>query len=230
MPTPQANPAAKPLKLNTTAYCLLGLIKLKPQSAYDLTKFLERSMLKFSLPRAPSQLYNEPKKLAKQGLLDSETEMRNGRERTLYRITREGEMQLSHWLLQPGEAAKIEFKSLLKFYLAGASDVDALKNRIAEIKQQTLQEARDVHAQIRRFTSKGLILPEVAINAALTSRFAVAQIKARLHWVEEMEQLLIDSAMNTDAEQWALEIYQQSQNDLLELLDRQLPSEDSHDQ
>jgi len=215
---PRSMPSKKTLKLNTTACCLLGLIELRPQSAYDLTKFLERSMLKYSLPRTPSQLYNEPKKLAKQGLLSSQSEVRQGRERTVYHITKEGRAMLSEWLLQPGEAAKLEFKSLLKFYLAGASDIQALKNRIAEIKQQTLQEVRDVHTQISRFTEKGLLLKEVSMNAAMTSRFAVAQIKARLNWVEEVEALLAGINAATEPETWSIEVYRQTQRDLKQLM------------
>ncbi|BFM15125.1 hypothetical protein R50073_13080 [Maricurvus nonylphenolicus] len=216
---PTADTKDKPIKLNTTAYCLLGLIELKPQSAYDLTKFLERSMLKYSLPRTPSQLYNEPKKLAKLGLVSTETETRQGRERTEYHITPMGRELLSEWLSQPGEAAKLEFKSLLKFYLTGASDPQALRDRIEEIKQQNLQEIRDVHAQISRFTAKGVILKEVAINAALTSRFAVGQIKARLQWVEEMQALLAELPDEEDPESWAIEVYRQSQEDLKGLMD-----------
>ena len=214
-----AKAKSKPIKLNTTAYCLLGLIDLKPQSAYDITKFLERSMLKYSLPRTPSQLYNEPKKLANLGLVKAKTETRQGRERTVYYIAPKGQRLLSEWLSEPGEAAKLEFKSMLKFYLASASNPQALRDRVEEIKQQTLQEIREVHAQISRFTSKGVILKEVAINAALTSRFAVGQVKARLEWVDEMESLLAKLSEDVEPESWAIEVYRESQRDLKDLID-----------
>ncbi len=210
----------KPIKPNTTAFCLLGLISLKPQSAYDLTKFLERSMLKFSLPRTPSQLYNEPKKLAKLGLVTTKTETRQGRERTVYHIAPEGQAYLTQWLTQPGEPAKLEFKSLLKFYLTGSDDPQALRDRIEEIKQQTLQEVRDTHAQISRFTSQGVILKEVAINAALTSRFGITQIRGRLNWIEEMELLLSELTDKTDPEVLAVNVYRQTQEDLKQLMER----------
>tara|TARA_B100000446_G_scaffold54908_1_gene51113 strand:- start:10759 stop:11457 length:699 start_codon:yes stop_codon:yes gene_type:complete len=218
---PTAKTSNKAIKLNTTAYCLLGLISLRPQSAYELTKFLERSLLRYSLPRSPSQLYNEPKKLAEKGLVKATSGRRQGRERTDYSITEAGSKALTEWLTEPGEPAKLEFKSMLKFYLAGATDRQALKDRVEEIKQQTFQEIRDIHDQIERFTEKGVRLKEIAVNAAMASRFGVAQIKARLAWVKEMEVMLQRdrSVRSLQSENNAMKIYQTSLLDLKELID-----------
>jgi DNA-binding PadR family transcriptional regulator len=213
------NVVTKTTKLNTTGYSLLGLIGKRPSSAYDLTKFLERSMLKYILPRSPSQLYNEPKKLATQGLITAQTEERQGRERTVYYITPEGEQVFDQWLKQPSKPQKPEYKALLKFYLTNTANKQEALEQVKEIQQQTLKNIRDSHAQISRFTSAGVPLKEIAMNAAMASRFTVGQFRAQLLWLKEAQRQLEGLDGSEDPETWAIDVYQQTQQELLELLE-----------
>ena len=56
--------------LTTTSYAILGLLAVRPWSTYELTRQMDRSLGRF-WPRAESKLYEEPKKLAAQGLAPS---------------------------------------------------------------------------------------------------------------------------------------------------------------
>ena len=51
-------------KLSTTAYALLGLIAMRPISTYEVAQWMRGSNLRALWPRAESQVYKEPKKLA----------------------------------------------------------------------------------------------------------------------------------------------------------------------
>jgi hypothetical protein len=48
-------------ELTTTSYAILGLLNIKPWSAYELTQQAQRS-LRYAWPKSESHLYAEPKR------------------------------------------------------------------------------------------------------------------------------------------------------------------------
>src|SRR5918998_1658963 len=54
-------------KLSTTSYAVLGLLGVRPWSTYELADQMSRA-LRWFWPRAQSNLYEAPKRLAAQGL------------------------------------------------------------------------------------------------------------------------------------------------------------------
>jgi DNA-binding PadR family transcriptional regulator len=87
-------------RLSTTSYVVLGTIGLRgPSTPYDLKRAVGHSVGYFwSFPHA--QLYSEPERLEKMGLLEVETE-ETGRRRKIYSITDEGRQALRDWLASP---------------------------------------------------------------------------------------------------------------------------------
>jgi DNA-binding PadR family transcriptional regulator len=87
-------------RLSTTSYVVLGTIGLRgPSTPYDLKRAVGHSVGYFwSFPHA--QLYSEPQRLEKMGLLELETET-TGRRRKIYTITEEGRAALRTWLAEP---------------------------------------------------------------------------------------------------------------------------------
>ena len=53
--------------LSTTSYAILGMLAMRPWTAYELTQQLRRS-LRYCWPKAESVLYDEPKRLVRLGL------------------------------------------------------------------------------------------------------------------------------------------------------------------
>lgn len=105
------------LQLTATSYVVLGLIEAAGESTpYDLKQGVAQTIGNFwSIPH--SQLYAEPKRLARGGLL-AERRERGGRRRIIYRLTAEGREALTAWRRE-GEAAMPELRdpSLLKLFL-----------------------------------------------------------------------------------------------------------------
>src|SRR5688572_13685267 len=102
-----------PAGLTTTSYAILGLLAIKPWTAYELTKQMERSLRHF-WPRAESRVYEEPKRLARLGLARATAETVGQRPKTRYTITPKGRRALSAWLAEPGGDPQLECEGLLK--------------------------------------------------------------------------------------------------------------------
>ncbi len=209
-------------RLNTTAYSLLGLLAKKPWSAYELTQFMGDSVLKHILPRTKSQLYSEPKKLASLGLITQTQEIKQGRERTLYKITPQGRKIFNLWLSEPGENVKIEYKSLLKFYLTNPENPKALRTRVEEMRQQAFDDIQQTLALFDHINEKGLILNQTAVVASMISRLGNKQFKARLEWLDEVDNWLDELIQNMTEEKdlmaWSSENYQRTRTQLTALL------------
>jgi DNA-binding PadR family transcriptional regulator len=134
--------------LTTTSYAVLGLLAVQPWSTYELTQQMERSLGRF-WPRAPSKLYEEPKKLVEHGLAEVSTERTGRRPRTVYAISEDGRRALAVWLREPGAGPTLEFEQLLKVFLADAgtkadvrATLEAARRWARERNAQNLEVAR----------------------------------------------------------------------------------------
>ena len=93
--------------LTTTSYAILGLLAIKSWTTYELAVQMERSV-KNIWPRAASRIYEEPKRLVKQGLAKDVLDHVGKRPRTTYSITAKGRRALSAWLAETGGGPSIE--------------------------------------------------------------------------------------------------------------------------
>jgi DNA-binding PadR family transcriptional regulator len=115
--------------LSWSAYVVLGLLATYgPATPYDLKRWVDASIGYFwSFPRA--QLYVEPERLARLGLLIERREG-TGRHRRVFSLTDAGREALQDWI-RASDSAQVELRDpgLLKLFFGGAvepADVLAL--------------------------------------------------------------------------------------------------------
>jgi PadR family transcriptional regulator AphA len=114
------------IRLSPTSYLILGLISYRgPSTPYQLKRAVGRSVGHF-WPFPHTQLYQEPDRLARAGLLVEERE-ENGRRRRTYAITEVGREALAAWLREPGTDV-MQFRDLaaLKMFLSESMSTDDL--------------------------------------------------------------------------------------------------------
>ena len=115
------------LRLGPTSYVVLGSIALRgPSTSYELKRFVEVTLgYYWAFPH--SQLYAEPDRLARAGLLTEERE-EGGRRRRTYAITPDGRRALDAWLHEP-DAGQVELRhpGLLKLFFSELADDDAFR-------------------------------------------------------------------------------------------------------
>jgi DNA-binding PadR family transcriptional regulator len=156
-------------ELAPSAYVTLGLLEVYgPGTPYDLKRWADGSIGYFwSVPRA--QLYVEPTRLAKIGLLE-ETQELEGRRRRVYRITDSGRVALRAWLRagSPG-AAENRDPGLLKLYFSAISsqeEVVALARKEAEIHAVRLAEYEAIQRRLEQLPRAGFALATLRLGQA----------------------------------------------------------------
>ena len=132
-------PAPGP-RLTTTSFALLGLLRLQPFSAYELTGYMRRSALSILWPRTEASIYREPKTLVAHGLARARVERTGQRERTVYEITAAGRRALEAWLSEPGAGPRFECEAAVKAFFGDATDLASLRSQLASLRD-------DQHAQ-----------------------------------------------------------------------------------
>lgn len=87
-------------RLSTTSYVVLGMVAMRgPSTSYELKRAVGHSVGYFwHFPHA--QLYSEPKRLLRLGLLEV-SEEGSGRRRKTYSVTEAGRTEIRDWLASP---------------------------------------------------------------------------------------------------------------------------------
>ena len=113
-------------QLNTTCYAILGILALKPRTAYELAAEMQHCF-EYFWPRADPRVYDEAKRLAARGLASVSRDRLGKRPRTTYAITPAGQRALEDWLAEPSQQpVSLEFEGLLKVFLARFGTRDQL--------------------------------------------------------------------------------------------------------
>lgn len=139
--------------LPVSSYVILGLLATRASATpYLLKKWVDESIGYFwDFPRA--QLYIDPERLARLGLVAEERET-SGRRRRVYRITEAGKAELRRWLREKAVTeVELRDQGLLKLFfgsLLSADDVRALAARERDLHRQRLAIYLQIRAQIER--------------------------------------------------------------------------------
>ncbi len=136
-----------PVSLGPSSYLILGLIaRLGPSTPYDLKRAVAQSIGYFwDFPH--SQLYTEPTRLAREGLLVEEREP-GGRRRRVFDLTEKGRRALALWLEEPTTApTEIRDHGLLKLYFGSLTEPAA----VAALAAQQLELHRRQLVAYERF-------------------------------------------------------------------------------
>lgn len=146
--------------LTTTSFAILGLLHLRPYSAYELAAQSGRS-LRFVWPTAPSRLYAEPKRLAAEGLIDIvEQPAGPTRTRKEYRITPAGRAALSDWLAGEPAPPRLEAEVLLRVLLADAGTDDDLLATLETTREQVEELNWFGRAMLETYVAGDVEFPE----------------------------------------------------------------------
>ncbi|MCA1845511.1 MAG: PadR family transcriptional regulator [Actinobacteria bacterium] len=168
-------------KLTATSYAILGLLGVRPWSAYELTKQVRRS-LHFCWPRAETRIYQEPKNLVEQGLVKATTTANGRRSRTEYAITAKGRKALRAWLGEPSAPPRLESEALLRLFFAEHGTKEDLLATLEELEGQALALRSQAVEQGSEYLAGTAPFPERLPILALVGRFTLDHTSLVADW------------------------------------------------
>jgi PadR family transcriptional regulator, regulatory protein AphA len=164
---------------------VLGLLAIRPWSAYELAQQATRS-LRYAHPRTESHLYAEAKRLLRLGWAKTHTEHHGRRQRTIYEITEDGRGALHDWFATPPRNPQLDFETLLRLLFADQTDKETLDRWL----EQTADSARQLYdegaARLLRpyVTDDNVPFPERRHIAALMAAFVADYLRLIERWSE----------------------------------------------
>jgi DNA-binding PadR family transcriptional regulator len=108
-----------PDSLSPTAYVILGLVRSRPRSGYEIKAVVDKTT-RFFWAASYGQIYPELRRLSEAGLIVGSDSPTGGRKRIVYEITADGEEELQAWLRRPPQTFEMRDEGLLKLFFAGA--------------------------------------------------------------------------------------------------------------
>jgi PadR family transcriptional regulator, regulatory protein AphA len=172
----------------TTSYAVLGLLAIRPWTTYELAKQVQRS-LRWFWPRAERKLYDEPKRLADDGLATATREHTGKRGRTVYTITEAGRAALRDWLGEPFAPPTTEFEGMVKVFFSDAGSRQQLLATIERIEAQATERLDEIAALA---ATRPPVFPEREHLSAIGLRLFREQEAATARWArwarEQVEQ------------------------------------------
>jgi DNA-binding PadR family transcriptional regulator len=178
--------------LTTTEAAILGLLRRRPMSGYDLRKDAERSVGYFWAP-AKTQIYATLPKLVEGGYATPRKVTQETRpDKIVYEVTNAGLEALREWIARaPLEVGHGRNVILLKLFISDADDIEALIPQVAERRADAarlMNELAELEEAGRR---------DVQPFQRLTRRFGFLYAEAVLRWSDEAERAL-RSALRTE--------------------------------
>ncbi len=199
-------------KLTTTTHAILGLLQRRPWSAYELTKYMQRSGIRAVWPRTESRIYVEFKNLTALGLATSQKETHQGRKRTLYKITPAGRKELRAWLKTAEGGLRLESEPLLKLLYTDLSE-PSTKLQLDHLKAQLLEEASTLHQAMSEALDSGFYFDGNAYANARLSILMIDLLETRSKWLAEA----MDNADKKGSEE-AIRVYKRQEKRLARLI------------
>lgn len=169
-----------------TTYVLLGLLALRPWTAYELANQAERS-LRYFWPRSQAHVYAEVKRLVTLDFAVATTEENGRRPRTSYAITDAGRAALQEWLATAPAEPQLEVEVLMRLMFADQAGPEQVLGALASTRT-TMEKVRDGGtAQIVDYLETGGPFPQRLHIIALMTAFYVEFVDLVARWTAVAE-------------------------------------------
>jgi PadR family transcriptional regulator, regulatory protein AphA len=179
--------------LSTTGYAVLGLLALRPLTAYELTQQMQRS-LDYCWPTSERSLYDQPERLVQAGLagvVDDE-----GRRR--YSITDAGRDALRAWLATPTAMPRLQNEPLLRTLFADQGSLADLQRTLNDLRAHIDHRRRLGVEQLQTYLDDDGLFQERAHIVIVVGDLIARTLRALDDWADEVESLSADWPATTD--------------------------------
>ncbi len=170
--------------LTPVSYLVLGLVGEHGEGAHDLVQIMRRGAVHYTV--APSQLYAEPKRLAKLGYLSVREEPGRTKARRVYSLTDAGRAALRDWMSEPAAFPRMQNEAAVRVM---CSDI-AGPERVLESLRGLRPEIERVLADVATMEERAALFPHRQANLSLTAWLGRRWCEVLFEWLDEAERVL----------------------------------------
>ena len=175
-------------------HIILGMLRKKPKSGYDLKKELE-NVIQFFWEADISRIYRSLSDMQKKGWVEFETVIQeDSPNKKVYSLTETGLEELKKWLAEPGKTSGSHNPFLAQLHF---SDVIAVEEQI-RVQEKRLEDLREDLAELERRAANGNMpvpLPEDALDNGVTRamfslEYGIRRYRFEIQWTENILRVL----------------------------------------
>ena len=180
---------------------MLGLLRLRPWTTYELAKQVQRSLGWF-WPRAERKLYDEPKRLAAAGLASATMQMTGARASTVYAVTPAGRKALRSWLDEPPAPPTLEFEGMVKVFFADGGTLEQLRASLRHIAAEADRRVGDLVEKFAEHDRGESAFPERIHLSSIGLRYHLDVERATASWARWALEQVAQWESTTDPGDW----------------------------
>ncbi|MCZ7528070.1 MAG: PadR family transcriptional regulator [Acidimicrobiia bacterium] len=182
--------ATNATRTTPTSYALLGLLAIRPSTAYELTRQMRRA-LRWAWLRSEANLYHELKRLGALGFVSAVEERTGQRARTRYEITGPGRAALHEWLADGSPTPpRLELELALRVLFADQGSEEDLRRTIRTTREQVSQVASQIAPTLEEYARGEAAFPERFHLNMLFAGFVAGFYELVVRWCEDVEREL----------------------------------------
>jgi DNA-binding PadR family transcriptional regulator len=172
--------------LSPTAKIILGFLRFRARSGYDIKQAVEVST-RFFWGASFGQIYPELKRLKRDGLVEVQQTSEEGRRRRVYALTAAGQRAFEDWLASDSDAWIFQYRDegvLRLFFSDFAAPEEALANvrRMREWREEVVSFLRaDIQPHAQEDVELGYEFPARALG------FGLVMLEAQAAWLRKLE-------------------------------------------
>ncbi len=168
--------------LSPTAKIILGFLRVRPRSGYDIKQAVGIST-QFFWGASFGQIYPELRRLQEAGLVEVESE--GGRRRKVYRLTGAGERALDEWLHGESDLFQYRDEGLLRLFFSDLGDPEVAVVNVRRMREWREQAVAFFRAQVEPHAQEDVELGYRFPQRAL--EFGVVMLETQAEWLAELE-------------------------------------------
>ena len=175
-------------------HIILGMLRKKPKSGYDLKKELE-NVIHYFWEADISRIYRSLSDMQKKGWVEFETVIQeDSPNKKVYSLTTEGRKQLKQWLAEPGKPTSTHNPFLAQLHFSDAIPIETqlqvMEIRLAGLKEEILELERRAAFHNLPVPLTKSALSEGVIREQFSLEYGIRKYKFEIEWTDNIIKVL----------------------------------------
>ena len=175
-------------------HIILGMLRKKPKSGYDLKKELN-NVIHYFWEADISRIYRPLGEMQKKGWVEFETVIQeDSPNKKVYSLTKEGRKELQKWLAESGKPTSLHNPFLAQLHFSDAIPI-AAQLRVMEARLATLKEEIKELERRAEYNKLPVPLPEDALQNGVmrewfSLEYGIRKYQFEIEWTQNIIQVL----------------------------------------